>query len=87
MLNGRRIEVGADLAEESLARVAIVVEQPNLQELVRVEVDVDFMQHRGREAAGADGHDRVKMMRLCAKHPSCGRGERAHPPILSRSIQ
>ena len=85
MLNRRRFEVGANLVEDSLARVAIVVGEANLHELVRFQVDVDFMQYRRSDAARPDDYDRVQMMRFGAKHPSRRRCQSGHPLILSRS--
>ena len=60
MLHRRRVEICADLREQPLALAAVIVEHANLDELVRVQVDVDLVQHGAGEAVRADGHDRVQ---------------------------
>ena len=70
MLHWRRVERFADLREERCARVAVVAEHANLDELVREQVDVDLMQHCGRESVLADRDDRMQEMRLGAKGPA-----------------
>ena len=67
MLHRRRVEVVADPREQRFALVAVVAEHANLDELVREQIDVDLVQHRGREPVLADGDDRMQRMRLGAK--------------------
>ena len=67
MLHRCGIEIAADSREQRLARVAVVAEHANLDELVRDQIDVDLVQNGGREAMLADGHDRMERMRLRAK--------------------
>ena len=64
MLHRRRVELSANLREETLTLVAIVVEYAQLDELVRGEVDVDLMQHRRGEAIVADADHGLQMMRF-----------------------
>jgi len=68
MLYGRRVEIRADPREKPIALVAIAVEHADLDELVRGEVDVDFMQHCRREPVGADAHNGLQMMSPGPKH-------------------
>jgi len=67
MLHGRGIEIAADTLEQRFARVAIVAEYANLDELVSEEIHVDLVQNRRREAVLSDCHDRMERMRLRAK--------------------
>jgi len=66
MLHRRCVETVADPGQQRLAFVSIVTEYPNLDQLMRQKIDVDFVQHRGREPVVADGDDRMKRMRLRA---------------------
>ena len=56
MLDRCRVELGADAIEHRLATDSIVAEHPDLDQLVRTQIDVDLMQHGRREARVAD-HD------------------------------
>ena len=67
MLDRRRVESRADRGEQRFALVAVVAEHADLDELVREQVDVDLVQHRGREPVLADADDRMQVMRLGAK--------------------
>jgi len=67
MLDGGRIQVAANPRKECLPRVAVVAEHANLDELVREQVDVDLVQHRGRETVLTDRDDGMQRMRLRAK--------------------
>ena len=73
MLNRRRAESGAHLREQTFALAAIVFEDTDLYELVRREIDVDLVQHRGREPVVADARHGVEVMRLRAKRPPFSR--------------
>lgn len=70
MLNRCCVQIGADLCEQPLALVPVIVEHANLDELVRVQVDVDFVQHRAREAVRADRNHGVQRVRPGAKRSS-----------------
>jgi transcription elongation GreA/GreB family factor len=72
MLHRRCVETVADPAQQRLALASIVAEDANLDQLVRQEIDVDFVQHRGREAVVADGDDRMERMRLGAISSTLG---------------
>lgn len=67
MLHRCRFELGADAREQRFARVTIVVVNAHLDELVRVEVDVDLVQHRGRQSVLADAYHRMEPMRAGAQ--------------------
>lgn len=67
MLDRRGVQFGADAHDKRLTLVAVVAEDADLDELVRQEVDVDLMQHRGREPVLADDDERVEVVGLCAK--------------------
>ena len=70
MLDRRRVEIGADLHEETFAFVAIIAEHADLDELVREEIDVDFVEHGGREPVRADADYRPQRVRLGAERAS-----------------
>jgi hypothetical protein len=53
---GRR----ADLSQEPLPGVAVLSHDPDLDELVGLQRASDLRHHRGRQAVGADEHDRVQ---------------------------
>lgn len=67
MLYRRGVEIGADPLEQRFALVAIVAEYPDLDELVREKVDVDFVQNRGGEPVLSYRYDRMERVRLRAK--------------------
>jgi hypothetical protein len=67
MLDLGRAELAADSLEHRVTLGACVAEDANLDELVRAQIDVDLVQHRGREPVLADGDDGVKVMRLGAE--------------------
>jgi hypothetical protein len=46
---------------------------PDLDQLVRDQVDVDLVQHRRREPVLADADDGMQVMRLCAERTALGR--------------
>jgi len=72
MLHRRCVEAVADPGEQRLAFASIVAEHANLDQLVRQQIDVDFVQHRGREPMVADGDDRMERMRLGAISAALG---------------
>jgi len=67
MLDGGSVEFLGDTREHLFARRAIVAEDPDLDESVGEQVDVDFVQDRGRQAVVADHHDRIEMVGLRAE--------------------
>ena len=67
MLDGRGAELVADAGEHRVAIPAFVAEHTNLDQLVRIEIDVDFVQDRGREPVLAHADHRMEVMRLCTK--------------------
>ena len=73
MLHRRRVERVADPGEQCVARVPVVAEHADLDQLMREQVDVDFVQHRGSEPVLADGDDGMQRMRFRAKSAALGR--------------
>ena len=71
MLHRCSVQIGADLREQPLALAAVIVEHANLDELVRVQVDVDLVQHGADEAVRADRHHGAERVSPGAKRPSC----------------
>lgn len=67
MLHGRGIELVADALEELLSFVTIVAVHAQLDELVGQQIDVDFVQHRGRKALTPYTDDGVQMVCLGAQ--------------------
>src|SRR5439155_13963134 len=78
MLNRRAIERAADLIEQRLAIAAHVAPNADLDQFVRLQRDIDLMQHRGGQSVRADRDDRMKMMRLGAQRSAFERGQRRH---------
>ena len=64
MLNGCRAERVADLREHRVAFGARIAEHANLDQFVRVQTDIDFVQHCRRKAVLADADDGMQLMRL-----------------------
>lgn len=78
MLHRRAIERGHRLREHGLARVPIVPEHTDLDELVRQQRDVDLVEHWSGQAVMADGNHRFEVMCLGTEVAAGGRGERFH---------
>lgn len=77
-LHGRAIERVDDALEQCFALVSIVVERAHLDEFMRLQRDVDLVQHRGRESMVADRDDRVEGMRAGAQLAPERRRQRIH---------
>lgn len=60
MLYRGRCERLAKLVQEALAQRAIVSGHADLDQLVALEVDVDFVQNRRAQSLVADHHDRFE---------------------------
>jgi hypothetical protein len=67
VLDRGSVERVADLRKQCLAVAAIVVEDADLDELVRAKIDVDLVQNGRREAVVTDADDRIQAMRLRAE--------------------
>lgn len=63
MLDRRRVERFADPREQRFARVAVHVEHADLDQLVRLERDLDLREYGRREPVLADRDDRMEMVR------------------------
>lgn len=72
MLDRRRLDGMADRLEHGFARCPVVAEYPHLDELVRLERDVDLVQDRGGEAVMPDGDHGIEM--VCAGAQGAARG-------------
>lgn len=66
----------ADLVVNGDALVALVTEHTDLDQLVRSEVHLDFLQHGVGEPFGADQHDGLERMGLGAQRGALGGGKR-----------
>ncbi len=64
MLHGGGIERCADGLDHRGACSAVISEYTNLDQLVAFQVDVDFTQHRRRQAGITDQHHGLQMMRF-----------------------
>lgn len=53
----------ADMADQTFAMSAIISQHPDLDELVALQSEIDFAQHRRGEPGFADHDDRMQMMR------------------------
>ena len=67
MLYGRCAEFITDAGEHRIAFGTRVAPHANLDQFVRFQADVDFVQHSGRKSKVADADDRMQVMRLGAK--------------------
>ena len=67
MLNGCGAERVADLRKHRAAFGARIAEHANLDQFVRVQIDIDFVQHCRRKAVLANADDRMQVMRFGAK--------------------
>jgi hypothetical protein len=78
MLHRRTIEFCANPFEHRLSRIAVIVENAHLDELVREEREVDLVQHLRREPMVADAdHDAEVVSAGPKRAPQC-RVERLH---------
>ena len=73
MLHRRPIECFADLGQECVPRVPVVAEHADLDQLMREQVDVDFVQHGGSEPVLADGDDGMQRVGFRTKRAARGR--------------
>jgi len=67
VLHRRCVEIAADSREQRFPLVAVVAEYPDLDELVREEIHVDLVEHRGREPVLSYRDDRMEGMGLRPK--------------------
>ena len=67
MLDGRCAELFADSSEHRVSFGARAAPRANLDQFMRVQADIDFMQHRGCQSMHADADDRMQVMRFRAK--------------------
>ncbi len=67
MLHRRRGELGANLSEHRVALAPDVAVGADLDQLVRTQVDVDFVKHGRRQSVLADGDDGMQMVRPSAQ--------------------
>ena len=72
MLHRGCVQAVADPGQQYLALASVVAEHANLDQLMRQQIDVDFVQYRGREAVVANSDDRMERMRLGAKSAALG---------------
>ncbi len=73
MLDRRGVGRGADLPQEPLAHVAILAQDPDLDERVRLQRPVDLRHHRWRQAVRADEHDGVQAVGATSERLALGR--------------
>jgi hypothetical protein len=67
MLHGRRVEVAANPQEQRFTLIAVVAEHTNLDELVSEQIDVDLVQHGGRQPMLSYRDHRMERMGLGPK--------------------
>ena len=86
MLDRRAVELAGNFGERGLAGAAVVAGDADLDEFVRKQGEVDFVQHGRCQAVLADDDDRIEVVRLCAQRAALGGRERLHPvsvrPVL-----
>ena len=82
LLDRGAVERVANAREKRLAFGPVVGCDAHLDELVRGQRDVGFVQNGRREPVVADRHDRVQMVRACAKLAAKRRRQRIHRSII-----
>jgi hypothetical protein len=70
MLHGRGVEVAANSHEQRFTLIPVVAEHTNLDELVSEQIDVDLVQHGGREPVLSYRDDWMERMGLGPKGAS-----------------
>src|SRR5690349_6471777 len=83
LLDRRAVERFRDAGQHGLPLVSIVIEYTDLDELVRSERNVDFVNYGGREPVMPDRIDRMQAVRACTQLTSRSGRQRIHPRILS----
>ena len=66
MLHRRCVEAVADPGQQRFAFDSVVAEHSNLDQLMRQQIDIYFVQHRRREPLVADRDHRMERMRFSA---------------------
>lgn len=69
---GKRL---ADFAEHGVARLAVGTAGTNLDQFMRSQVDVDFLEHRRCQAVVANQYDRLEGVRSATQYVALARGE------------
>ena len=78
VLHRRGVQLGADALQHGFAPNAIVVEHADLDELVRAQIDVDFVQDARSKPVLSDCDDRLQVMRSCAQRAPLRRRQNCH---------
>lgn len=73
MLHRRGCGRRTDLREQALARMAVLAQHPDLDELVGRERAVELRDDRRRQTAGTDEHDRAEPVRAAFERLALGR--------------
>ena len=83
MLDRRAVERLRDAGQHRLPLISILIEYSDLDELVRGERNVDFVNYGRREPVMADRNDRMQAVRACTQLTTKSGRQRFHPRILS----
>ena len=78
MLHRARVESRAYLVDQRRACASVLARHPDLDELMALQSDVDFLENRRRETRRSDHDHRMEMMRAGAQRAPLGRGEDTH---------
>jgi len=87
VLHRARIERRADLAVQLFALRPVFAQHADLDQLVTLEGDVDFMQYRRRQAGVADHDDRVQVVGPRAQRAPLDWSENLHRQCWILSVQ
>jgi hypothetical protein len=63
MLNGNGIERGADGLDHCGTSCPVIAKNPDLDQFMAFQIDIDFTQHGRRQAGITDQDHRLQMMR------------------------
>ena len=77
-------QASADPRQDCVARGAVLLGHPYLDELVAFQVLVDLAQHGVGQTRDADHHDGVEPVGVGFEQPALGGGELDHLPVLLR---
>ena len=72
------VERGANFRRHAPASFPVVTQHPNLDQLVTLERDIDFMQHGRRQARLTDHDDRMERVGPGAQRAPLGGRESSH---------
>ena len=87
VLDRRAFELAADSRQQRIALAAHVAEHADLDQLMRFERDIDFVQHGGRQSVRTYRDNGVQVVRLGAQRAALFGGHIVHPRSLPCEVE